>query len=141
LRVANKRKASVLLPEDIRKRIASTVQNFLSSPVKILLRDEINKDRLGHIYKEAADVFYKLWTRNIILKCSSLQDIPYKEFDVESSHLEAYATIHPDDYEDQLLGKTITLVVHPLLQAYTDEANNNNERVLSRAVVLFDSRK
>ena len=140
MKVADERKASVHLPEDIRKRVASTVQDFLSSPVNILIRKDVNVDRLERIYQEAADICYKLWTRNITLKCSSLQDIPCKTFDAESSYVEAYATIHIDDYEDQLLGKPITMVVHPLIQAYLSEADYDNERVLSRAVVWFEFR-
>jgi hypothetical protein len=122
------------------------VNSFLHGPARRIIRKEFDLDsKLGkqliRIYQEAAEISYRLWTQRITLKCSTLQDLSV--FDAENVSLAPHPLVHPDDHEDQLLGRPITVVVHPLLQAYgTVEADHYNiGRVLTPAIVWFDSKR
>ena len=63
-------------------------------------------------------------------------------FDVENPHLVPHPLVHPENHEDQLKGRPIAVIVHPLLQVYgTDEAKDYGEgRLWVPAEVWLDSK-
>ncbi|PQE23298.1 hypothetical protein CJF30_00010804 [Rutstroemia sp. NJR-2017a BBW] len=138
------------LCERTNEQIASAAllqaKNFLSGPARHIIQTDLNlecglEERLIHIYKEAADIAYKLWTQRITIKCSTLQDLPI--FDPENVCLELHSSVHVEEHKDQLLGRPIEVVIYPLLQAYgnADAENYDAGRVLTPAMVWLDSRK
>ena len=62
-------------------------------------------------------------------------------FDLDSEGMEPHGLVRYDEHEDNLHGKPISVVVHPLLKAFgTDEAKNyDKSRVWAPAVVWLDS--
>jgi hypothetical protein len=98
--------------------------------------------KLNTIYKEAALVAYMLWTRKIGMRLWTLSDMGTPTFDVEDSRFKPHTMVHPDDYNDKLKGRNITLIVHPLLQVYgTDEGKDyDSERVWVPAEAWFNTK-
>jgi hypothetical protein len=119
--------------------------HFVASPARYLIDTNVKHDynkKLYSIYQEAATISYRLWTRRTVMRCYTLQDLKNPTFDVDSQDFVPHTLVHPDEHEDQLKGKPITLIVHPLLRVYgTDEAKNYDRgRVWAPAEVWFDTR-
>ena len=104
--------------------------------------NEGSKKTLEGIYHEAATLSYRLWTQRTNLKCFTLQELKRKPFDADSKYLTPHSLVRYDDYEDQLKGKPITLIVHPLLLAFgTGEGEDRDSRkIWASAEVWLDSK-
>ncbi|KAH8650614.1 hypothetical protein BGZ60DRAFT_421435 [Tricladium varicosporioides] len=116
---------------------------FAASSARYLVdTNTANTKKLNSIYQEAASVSYMLWTRKIAMRLISLSDMGSPTFDVDDSRLKPHTMVHPDDHDDKLKGRKITLIVHPLLQVYgTDEGRDyDNARVWIPTEVWFDTR-
>jgi hypothetical protein len=122
-------------------------KSFLSGPARHIIQNKVNFEsalgqQLVSIYQEAANTSYKLWIQRATFKCTTLPDLP-PLFNAENECLKPHSLVHPDDHEDRLLGRPITVVVQPLLQAYgyNDAECYDDASVLAPAVVWFDSKK
>ncbi|KFY46822.1 hypothetical protein V495_02243 [Pseudogymnoascus sp. VKM F-4514 (FW-929)] len=116
---------------------------FAASSARHLIdTNTANIQRLNSIYQEAASIAYMLWTRKTAMRLSTLNDLGSPTFDVDDSRLKPHTMVHPDDHDDKLKGRNITLIVHPLLQVYgTDEGKDyDNVRVWVPAEAWFDTR-
>lgn len=117
--------------------------SFASSPARHLIDTNIvNVQKLRTIYKDAASMAYMLWTRKTAMKVFTLADMGRLTFDSEDPRLKPHSLVHPDDHEDKLRGRQITLIVHPLLQVCgTDEGRDyDNVRVWAPAEVWFKTK-
>jgi hypothetical protein len=101
-----------------------------------------NIKKLSSIYKEAASVSYMLWTRKTAMRLVTLSDMKNPTFDIGDPRLKPHTLVHPDDHDDKLKGRQVTLIVHPLLQVYgTDEGKDyDKERVWVPAEVWFNTK-
>lgn len=129
----------------IAKVINRHASDFLASPARCLIDNKAianTTKKLKTIYQEAANISYMLWTRRTTMKCVTLQEMGRPIFDVENPYLVPHPLVHPENHEDQLKGRPITVIVHPLLQVYgTDEAKDYDEgRVWVPAEVWLDSK-
>ena len=120
--------------------------HFLEGPARHLIHDgaKINPgSKLQSIYQMAANISYMMWTRRATLKCCTLRHLHQPTFDPESKDLIPHSSVKFDQFEDQLEGRPITLIVHPLLQLYgTNDAKNYDQgSVWAPAEVWLDSRK
>lgn len=116
---------------------------FIASSARHLLdATTANIEKLHSIYRETAPVAYMLWTRKIGMRLSTLSDLGTPTFDVEDSRFEAHTMVHPDDHDDKLKGRKITLIVHPLLEVYgTDEGKDyDHVRVWVPAEAWFNTK-
>ncbi|KFY69893.1 hypothetical protein V499_09645 [Pseudogymnoascus sp. VKM F-103] len=116
---------------------------FAASSARHLINtNTANIQRLNSIYQEAASVAYMLWTRKTAMRLLTLSDMGSPTFDVDDSRFKPHTMVHPDDHDDKLKGRNITLIVHPLLQVYgTDEGKDyDNMRVWVPAEAWFDTR-
>jgi protein-tyrosine-phosphatase len=116
---------------------------FAASSARYLIdTNTANIKKLNSIYQEAASVSYMLWTRKTAMRLVTLSDMGSPNFDVDDSRLKPHTMVHPDDHDDKLKGRQITLIVHPLLRVYgTDEGRDyDNARVWVPAEVWFDTR-
>ncbi|RDL35848.1 Uncharacterized protein BP5553_06460 [Venustampulla echinocandica] len=105
---------------------------FAASSARYLIdTNKANAKKLSSIYQEAASVSYMLWTRKTAMRLVTLSDMGSPTFNVDNSRLKPHTMVHPDDHDDQLKGRQITLIVHPLLQVCgTDEGRDyDNARV------------
>jgi hypothetical protein len=121
------------------------VFEFLQGPARYMISDKAEAncdDKLRAIYREAASVSYMLWTRRTMLRCWALEDMGRPLFQPDSKELVPHSSVNFEDHEDQLEGRPITILVHPLLKAYgTDDAKDyDRERVWAPAEVWLDSR-
>ncbi|KAA8574446.1 hypothetical protein EYC84_005911 [Monilinia fructicola] len=73
--------------------------------------------KLRAIYLEAATISYNLWTRTF-LKCTTLKDWNHPGFHPDDKHMILHSSVDYESHEDQLVGKAISIMVHPLLEAY-----------------------
>jgi hypothetical protein len=116
---------------------------FAASSVRYLIDiNTANIKKLNSIYQEAASLSYILWTRKTAMRLITLSDLGSPTFDVDDSRFKAHTMVHPDDYDDKLKGRQITLIIQPLLQVYgTDEGRDyDNARVWVPAEVWFDTK-
>ncbi|PQE32768.1 kinesin heavy chain protein [Rutstroemia sp. NJR-2017a WRK4] len=118
---------------------------FLKSPARYMISDKADAnygDKLRSIYREAASISYMLWTRRTTLRCWTLEDMGRPVFHPDSKELVPHSSVNFEEHEDQLEGRPITILVHPLLKAYgTDEAKDyDRDRVWAPAEVWLDSR-
>ncbi|TGO11633.1 hypothetical protein BTUL_0105g00230 [Botrytis tulipae] len=117
--------------------------DFLEGAAQYLIGNEGREtiaDKLRAIYREAASVSYMLWTRRTTLKILTLKDIA-REFHPEIKHLVPHSSVNYEKHEDQLRGRAISIIVHPLLLVHgTDDAKDyNHRRVWAPAEVWLDS--
>ncbi|KAH7411294.1 hypothetical protein BKA64DRAFT_638933 [Cadophora sp. MPI-SDFR-AT-0126] len=120
------------------------VSQFLASPARHLLviptdakTNHISK--LSSIYQEAALTSYNLWTRRTAMRCTTLRDMGSPAFVVDDPRMAPHSLIHLDENEEELQGRKIEVLVHPLLEVLgTDEAKEYDEaRVWIPAEVWF----
>jgi len=129
--------------EDVSKSRAS---QFLEGAAKYLFDSETNKDdvraKLKDIYHGAAKLSFNLWTQRTALKCVTLKEMGPRFFDADSEYLKPHSLVRYEDHEDQLKGKPITIIVHPLLLASgTDEGKDYDcNRIWASAEVWLDSK-
>ena len=119
---------------------------FLASPARYLIEDNANTvltNKFNKIYSDAAKLSYMLWTRRTQMRCFTLHEIEHLAFDHESPDFDPDNLVRFEDHEDHLKGKTVTVIVHPLLKVYgTDEAKDYDQgRVWAKGVVWLDSKK
>ncbi|PMD38633.1 hypothetical protein L207DRAFT_429984 [Hyaloscypha variabilis F] len=119
---------------------------FLASPARYLIEDNANTvltNKFSKIYSDAAKLSYMLWTRRTQMRCFTLHEIKHLAFDHESPYFDPDNLVRFEDHEDHLKGKTVTVIVHPLLKVYgTDEAKDYDQgRVWAKGVVWLDSKK
>jgi hypothetical protein len=94
------------------------------------------------IYQEAATLSYELGTQKTALKCSTLSDMGGLTFDPKSPRQVPHSLVqHDEDHDDHLIGKPITVIVHPLLEVYgTCEGEDYEKgRVLIPAEVWLEN--
>ncbi|KAH6672242.1 hypothetical protein B0J14DRAFT_701332 [Halenospora varia] len=120
--------------------------NFITGPARHLINAETKVDyskKIKGIYQEAASLSYRLWTRRTAMKFSGLHELEHPAFDIDDPRLAPHTLVQYDEHEDQLRGRPITVVVHPLLEVYgTDEAENYGDaRVWVPAEVWLDSKQ
>jgi hypothetical protein len=102
-------------------------------------------EKLKVIYREAAALSYRLWTQRTTLKCITLKDLQELRkltFDADNEYLKSHSLVRHEDHEDQLKGKPITLIVHPLLMVFgTDEGKEyDSGRIWASGEVWLDSK-
>ncbi|CAG8949947.1 hypothetical protein HYFRA_00004278 [Hymenoscyphus fraxineus] len=119
--------------------------SFLDGPASFLMSKNAELDisaKLKRIYSEAAKLSYMLWTRRTAVKCYSLRDFERLTFDAESHGFDPDAMMRHEDHDDQLKGRPVTVLVHPLVCVVgTDEAKDyDQERVWAKGVVWLDSK-
>lgn len=118
---------------------------FLDGPASFLVGQNPSSDvaeKLEKIYQEAATQAYMLWTRRTELRCYTLQDVGAVHFDPKSEDFDPDNLVKYEDHEDQLKGRPVAVMVHPLLcVAGSDEGNDyDRERVWAKGVVWLDSK-
>ena len=76
------------------------------------------------------------------MKHSGLDELARPTFNIDDPRLVPHTLVRYDEHGDQLRGKPITVIVHPLLEVYgTDEAENYGDaRVWAPAEVWLDSK-
>jgi hypothetical protein len=130
--------------EEMTAKVAELhASHFAASSARHLIDTKTaNIKKLNAIYQEAASVAYMLWTRKTAMKLVTLSDMESPTFDVDNSNLKPHTMVHPDDHDDKLKGRQITLIVHPLLQVYGTDGGRDydNMRVWIPAEVWFDTR-
>jgi hypothetical protein len=120
--------------------------HFLEGPAQHLIRDEAKANcgsKLQSIYHTAANISYMMWTRRTTMKCYTLKHLGRLAFDPESKDLIPHSSVKYDQFEDQLEGRPISLIVHPLLQLFgtNDAKDYDRGSVWAPAEVWLDSRK
>ena len=118
---------------------------FLSSPARHLITSDPKTDfvsKLKQIFNKAATVSYMLWTQRTEMRCHTLHDLNPFAFDPYSARFIPDSLVRCEGQEERFNGRTVTVMVHPLLEAYgTDEAEDyNTSRVWAAGVVWFDNR-
>lgn len=124
--------------------------DFMDGTVRYLLAPNSNneeaKEKLKAIYREAADLSYRLWTQKTTIICYTMEDqgLRGRTFDADDQYLTPHSLVRCDDVDDQsrLRGRPITLIVHPLLLVYgNDEGKEyDKHRVWAPAEVWLDSK-
>jgi hypothetical protein len=120
--------------------------NFMNGAARYLFdfdgKDEENKKELQAIYQQAGTLSYRLWTQRTYLQCVTLREMGRPTFDADDEYLTPHSLVRYDDHEDQLKGKQITLIVHPLIQAFgTNEGKDyGSGRIWACAEVWLDSK-
>ena len=120
--------------------------NFMNGPARYLFdfdsNDEEKKKELQAIYQQAGTLSYRLWTQRTYLQCTTLREMGRQTFDADNEYLTPHSLVRYDDHEDQLKGRPITLIVHPLIQAFgTNEGKDyGSGRIWACAEVWLDSK-
>ena len=127
---------------------------FMTTPASYLFRSDttdpafaFSKEmkRLISYYQRAATLSYELWTHRRILKCSTLRDLGGLTYDRDNPKQELHSSVLGFyDVDEHLMGKPISLIVHPLLEVYgyRDELKGYEEgRVVFPAVVWLENPK
>lgn len=127
--------------EAIAKAADQQASSFLEGTARYLIANEA-RDKLYAIHREAATMSYTLWTRRTTLKCYTLRNMGHPNFDPDSKYWLSHSSVDYESHEDQLKGKPISVIVHPLLMVYgTDDAEDYDQgRVWAPAEVWLDSR-
>jgi hypothetical protein len=124
----------------------SQASNFLNGAARYLFdfdsNDEEKKKELQAIYQQAGTLSYRLWTQRANLRCTTLREMGRPTFDADNEYLTPHSLVRYDDHEDRLKGKPITLIVHPLIQAFgTNEGKDyGSGRIWACAEVWLDSK-
>jgi len=133
----------------IEKVAEKHASNFLEGSARYLFNPERNNEETNQkvraIYKEAAMLSYRLWTQKTTLRCFSLQDLQEIEklvFDADDEYLKPNPLVGYYKHEDQLKGKPITLIVHPLILVFgTSEGKDyDSERIWASGEVWLNSK-
>ncbi|OBT82586.1 hypothetical protein VE02_08679 [Pseudogymnoascus sp. 03VT05] len=119
---------------------------FLEGPARHLICDQAKANcvnKLQSIYHTAANISYMMWTRRTTMRCYTLKQLSGRAFNPESKDLIPHSSVKFDQFEDQLKGSAITLIVHPLLRLYgtNDAKDYDRGSVWAPAEVWLDSRK
>ncbi|PMD45821.1 hypothetical protein L207DRAFT_419762 [Hyaloscypha variabilis F] len=122
--------------------------HFLEGPARHLIGDTAkakSSSKLDGIYQTAANISYMLWTRRATVKCYTLTNFSPRPlpFHPDRKDFIPHSSVKFEEFEDQLKGRPITLIVHPLLQLYgTDDAKDYDRgSTWAPAEVWLDSRK
>jgi hypothetical protein len=120
--------------------------HFLEGPARHLIRDEAKANsgsKLHRIYHMAANISYMMWTRRTTMKCYTLKHLGQPAFDPESKDLIPHSSVKYDKFKNQLKGKPISLIIHPLLRLFgtNDAEDYDRGSVWAPAEVWLDSRK
>lgn len=117
---------------------------FLASPATLLMIGQSTSvtEKLRKIFKDAAKLAYALWTRRTEMKCTTLNDVKDLLFDPDSEIFEPDGLVRYEDHQDLLEGRKVTIMVHPLLQAFgSDEATDYDQaRTWAKGVVWLNSK-
>ena len=118
---------------------------FLAGPAHYLIDTDSKNDfstKLYAIYQDAATISYLLWTRRTTMELITLKEFGHLTFDINKNFLTPHTLVHPDEHEDQLKGRPVTVIVHPLLEVCgTVEAKDYDQRrVWAAAEVWLDSK-
>ncbi|APA11419.1 hypothetical protein SS1G_11687 [Sclerotinia sclerotiorum 1980 UF-70] len=124
----HKVKSSRLLMQACLDKVAdSYAEGFAASAARYIFRldssDVISK--LHKVYRQAANLSYNLWTRRVHLKITTLEGLD-KMFDDKDPKTILHTTVTED--EDKLTGQDITILVHPLVEAYGTEQAEHFDR-------------
>ena len=122
---------------------------FITTPAGYLFRSDttapafaFSKDmkRLISYYKTAATLSYELWAQRRIVKCSTLSNLSGLTYDRDSPKQELHSSVVGfDEVDEHLMGKPITLIVHPLLEVYgqRDEPEGYEEGIVVFPAVVW----
>ncbi|TGO59584.1 hypothetical protein BCON_0043g00430 [Botryotinia convoluta] len=118
---------------------------FLKGAALYLISNEARADagdKLKAIYREAATMSYKLWSRRTGLTCTTLNNLNHPTFEPNSKYMVAHSSVDYEKHGDLLNGKPISIIVHPcLIVSGTDDAKDyDQQRVWAPAEVWLDSR-
>ena len=122
--------------------------SFLYGPARHLLdpsnREEGMKAALSEIYVDAGKLSYRLWTQRTTIKIWTLKDMGPRGFDADNQYLKPHPSVKYDEHDDQLKGKLITLIVHPLVEAFGKDDgkdyNYDKSRIWASAEVWLNSK-
>ncbi|KAF5869579.1 uncharacterized protein Bfra_010775 [Botrytis fragariae] len=117
---------------------------FLKGAAQYLVSDEARADagdKLKAIYREAATMSYKLWSRRTLLSCTTLSNLDHPTFEPNNKYMVAHSSVDYEKHESLLYGKPISIIVHPCLIVFgTDDAKDyDQQRVWAPAEVWLDS--
>jgi hypothetical protein len=130
----------------IAKVVEKQASTFMDGSARYLFEsnssNENTKKKLTSIYQEAATLSYRLWTQRTTLRCVTLTDLKNPTFNAESEYLKPHSLVRYEDHDDQLKGRPIMLIVHPLLEVFgTNEGKEyDSSRVWAAAEVWLDSK-
>ncbi|KAF7946499.1 hypothetical protein EAE96_009496 [Botrytis aclada] len=129
------------MTEDAIAKVADQeASKFLAGPARHLIADGL-RDKIYAIHREAATISYNLWTRRTEMKCWTLKDLGCPSFDPDGKYMTPHSSVAYENYDDQLKGRSISVIVHPLVAVCgTDEGKDyDQERVWVPAEVWLDS--
>jgi hypothetical protein len=121
--------------------------HFVDGPARHLIHNDTEGQfiqRANAIYRQAAELSFQLWTRRTTIRCVTLREMDRQNFAVDNPYMEPHPLVRYDDHQDQLFGRPISVVVHPIVKAFgTDEGDAYDQpgRVWAKAVVWLDSRR
>ena len=102
------------------------------------------KAALSEIYVDAGKLSYRLWTQRTTMKIWTLKDMGPRGFDADNQYLKPHPSVKYDEHDDQLKGKLITLIVHPLVEAFGKDDgkdyNYDKSRIWASAEVWLNSK-
>lgn len=128
----------------ITERADSQALKFLGSPAQHFINDEARTNcahKLKAIYREAANISYNSWTRRTYLEHTTLESMRGLYFDPDDKRMVAHSSVDYEIHDDQLKGRPISVIVHPLLRVFgTDDGKDYDQcRVWAPAEVWLDS--
>ncbi|QSZ31529.1 hypothetical protein DSL72_001096 [Monilinia vaccinii-corymbosi] len=129
----------------IAKAADRQASNFLEGAARYLINIEARvrgEDKLKAIFHEAATMSYLLWTRRTSLQFGyTLHDLNYPVFNPDTKYWVPHSSVDYESHEDQLHGKAISILLHPLVMVYgtEDGKDYDQQRVWAPAEVWLDS--
>lgn len=104
-------------------------RRFVDWPGSVLIKPACSPDpynKIGDIFVQAARLAYELWTRKTALRCITLVNMdPNVRFSTTDPGMVHHALVKYNESEEELNGRPLRLVVHPLLQVWgTDDGDN-----------------
>jgi hypothetical protein len=122
------------------------VIHFLEGPARHLMREEAKAkfgSRIRILYQTAAKISFEMWMGKPTLRCHNLRLLGQRAFDPDDKDFIPNSLIRYENFEDQLKGKPISLILHPLLEVYgtNDAKDHDHGSVWVPGEVWLDSRK
>lgn len=98
-------------------------------------------DKLWHIFRQAHDLSFKLWTQGFKTECCNTLAMP-NPFRNGSNLIQAHLTMLIDDTDSSRDGQEVFLITRPYMKAYSNENGEFGDtiRVLNTATVCMATR-
>ncbi|KAG4415112.1 hypothetical protein IFR04_011749 [Cadophora malorum] len=118
---------------------------FLAGPASRLMKPNVDAKQIEKckmIFQEAARFSYQLWTRRTMIRSYGLKEMGVPTFSIANKEAVPHSLVRHDDHNDQLEGRPITVIVHPLIKVYGTGAaeHYDSERIWVPAEVWLDSK-